>query len=45
MMRKKKLNLDFTDSNVGFNIHHIPKIDMRKFDDKDLVTWIPHMEK
>ena len=26
-------------------IHHIPKIDMRKFDGKDPVTWILQMEQ
>lgn len=25
--------------------HHIPNIDMRKFDGKDLVIWILKMEK
>ena len=35
----------FIKSNVGLKTHHIPKIDMRKFDGKDLVTWILHMEK
>ena len=35
---------DFGDSNFGFNTHNIPKIDMRKFDGKDEVTWILHME-
>ena len=25
--------------------HHIPKIDMRKFDGKDPITWILQMEK
>ena len=27
------------------NTHHIPKIDMRKFDGKDPVTWILQKEK
>jgi len=37
---KINVNHDFIDSNVGLKTHHIPKIDMRKFDGKDLVTWI-----
>ena len=42
---KMNVNHDFRDSNFGLKIHHIPKIDMRKFDGKDLVTWILHMEQ
>ena len=38
-------NRDFIKSNVGLNTHHIPNIDMRKFDGKDLVTWILQMEQ
>jgi len=30
---------------VGFKNHHIPKIYMRKFDGKDIVTWILQMEQ
>ena len=37
---KGKVNHDFIDSNVGSKTHHIPKIDMRKFDGKDPTTWI-----
>ena len=37
---KRNMNYDFRDSNVRFKNHHIPKIDMRKFDGKDPVTWI-----
>ena len=37
---KRNMNYDFRDSNVGFKKNHIPKIDMRKFYRKDLVTWI-----
>jgi len=39
------MNYDFIDSNIGFNNQHIPNIDMRKFDGKDQVTWILHMEQ
>ena len=39
--KKINVNHDFKDSKVGLKAHHIPKIKMRKFDDKDLVTWIP----
>jgi len=42
---KRNMNYDIRDSNVGFKNRHIPKIDMRKFDGKDLVTWILQMEK
>ena len=42
---KRNINYDFRDSNVGFKNHHIPKIDMRKFNGKDLVSWILPMEQ
>jgi len=32
------MNYDFRDSNVGFKNHHIPNINISKFDGKDLVT-------
>jgi len=41
---KRNVNHDSTDSNVGSKTHHIPKIDMRKFDGKDPATWILQME-
>ena len=44
-VNKINVNHDFIDSNVGFKTHHIPKIDMTKFDGKDLVTWILQMEQ
>ena len=37
---KRNVNHDFRDSNFGLKTNHIPKIDMRNFDGKDLVTWI-----
>ena len=37
---KRNVNHDFINSNVGLKTHHIPKIDMRKFDGKDPATWI-----
>ena len=37
---KINFNRDFIKSNVGLKNHHIPKMDMRKFDGKDPVTWI-----
>ena len=37
---KINVNHDFIDSNVGLKNHHVPKIDMRKFDGKDPGTWI-----
>ena len=42
---KLNVNRDFINSNVGLKNHRIPKMDMRKFDGKDLVTWILQMEK
>ena len=42
---KINVNRDFINSNVGLKNHHIPKMDMRKFDEKDLVTWIIQMEQ
>ena len=46
MMRiKKNVNHDSIDANVGSKTHHIPKIDMRKFDGKDPATWILQMEQ
>ena len=43
--KKIFVNRDFINSNVGLKTHHIPKINMRKFDGKDLVTWILQMEQ
>jgi len=42
---KRNVNHDFIDSNVGLKTHHVSKIDMRKFDDKDPMTWILQMEQ
>ena len=42
---KRNMNYDFRDSNVGFKTHQILNIDMNKFDGKDPITWILHMEK
>ena len=42
---KINVNNDFINSNVGGKNHHIPKMDIRKFNGKDPVTWIPHMEQ
>ena len=42
---KRNVNHDSVDSNVGSKTHHIPKIDMRKFDGKDPATWILQMEQ
>ena len=38
--KKINANRDFINSNVRWKNHHIPKMDMTKFDGKDLVTWI-----
>ena len=42
---KINVNRDFINSNVGGKNHHIPKMDMRKFDGKDPVTWTLQMEQ
>ena len=42
---KINVNHDFINYNFGLKTHHIPKIDMRKFDGKDPVTWILQMEQ
>ena len=44
-VNKRVVNHDSIDSNVGSKTHHIPKIDMRKFDGKDPTTWILQMEQ
>ena len=41
---KRNVNHDFIDSNVGFKTRHLPKINMRKFDGKDPITWMLQME-
>jgi hypothetical protein len=40
----RKMNQYWRNSNFGLNTNQFPKIDMRKFDGKDLITWILHME-
>ena len=42
---KRNVNHDSIDSKFGLKTHHIPKIDMRNFDGKDLVTWILQMKQ
>ena len=42
---KRNVNHDFIDSNFGLKTHHIRKIDMRKFNGKDPITWILQMEQ
>ena len=39
---ENKINVshDFIESNVERKTHHVPNIDMRKFDGEDPVTWI-----
>jgi hypothetical protein len=36
----RNMNQEWINSNFGLNTNHVPKIDMRKFDDKDPITWI-----
>jgi hypothetical protein len=40
----RKMNQEWRNSNFGLKTNHIPKIDMRKFDGKDPITWILQME-
>ena len=42
---KINVNRDFINSNVRGKNHHIPKMDMRKFDGKHPVTWILQMKQ
>jgi hypothetical protein len=41
----RNMNQEWRTSNFGLKTNHVPKIDMRKFDGKDPITWILHMEK
>ena len=43
--KKINFNRDFINSNLGLKNHHIPMMDMRKFDGKDPITWIVQMEQ
>jgi hypothetical protein len=40
----RNMNQDWRNSNFGLKTNHFPKIDMRKFDGKDRITWILQME-
>ena len=42
---KINVNHDLINSNVECKNHHIPKMDMKKFDGKDPLTWILQMEQ
>jgi hypothetical protein len=41
----RKVNQEWRNSNFGLKVNHVPKIDMRKFDGKDPITWILQMEQ
>jgi hypothetical protein len=41
----RKMNQEWKNSNFGLKTNHVPKIDMRKFDAKDPITWILQIEK
>jgi hypothetical protein len=41
----RKVNQEWRNSNFGLKTNHVPKIDMRKFDGKDPITWILYMEQ
>jgi hypothetical protein len=36
----RKMNQEWRNSNFVLKTNHFPKIDMRKFDGKDPITWI-----
>jgi hypothetical protein len=36
----RKVNQEWRNSKFGLKTSHVPKIDMRKFDGKDPITWI-----
>jgi hypothetical protein len=41
----RKVNQEWRNSNFSLKTNHVPKIDMRKFDGKDPITWILQMEQ
>jgi hypothetical protein len=41
----RKMNQEWRKANFGLKTNHVPKIDMRKFDGKDPITWILQMEQ
>jgi hypothetical protein len=41
----RKVNQEWRNSNFGLKTNHVPKIDMRKFDGKEPITWILQMEQ
>jgi hypothetical protein len=41
----RKMNQEWRNSNFGLKTNHFPKINMRKFDGKDPITWILQMEQ
>jgi hypothetical protein len=41
----RKMNQEWKNSNFGLKTNHVPKINMRKFDDKDPITWIHQIEQ
>jgi hypothetical protein len=41
----RKVNQEWRNSNFGLKTNHVPKIDMRKFDGKDPITWIHQIEQ
>jgi hypothetical protein len=41
----RKVNQEWRNSNFGLKTNHVPKIDMRKFDGKNPITWILQMDQ
>jgi hypothetical protein len=40
----RRMNQEWRNSKFGLKTNHVPNIYMRKFDDKDPITWILYME-
>jgi hypothetical protein len=41
----RKVNQEWRSSKLGLKTNHVPKIDMKKFDGKDPITWILQMQQ
>jgi hypothetical protein len=41
----RNVNQEWRNSNIGLKTNYVPKIDMRKFDGKDPITCMLHMEQ
>ena len=41
----RKMNQEWRNSNFGLKTNHVPKINTRKFDGKEPITWILQMDQ